>query len=506
MLRVSRNARQTARGASIPAPVKGWNARDPWDGMDEGFAVTLDNWFPQTNYVELRGGMDDHATGLGTGVVETLMSYSSGGTKKLLGCANSAIYDATSAGAVGAALGSGYTNNRWQWVNFYNYLVMVNGADTPLKYDGTSISTTTFTGLTATDLIGIHPYKNRLYLIEHNSSSAWYGDSLAIAGALTEIDLSAVTGQGGILQAIGTVTIDGGSGVDDLLCFIMDTGVVIIYQGDYPGATNWALVGIFNIGPPVGRRCLMKLGPDLIVITTDGFIPLRQFIALDRTQKNLAMSDKISGAVNKAFQAYGANYGWQALLYPKGNKAIFNVPVSVGTTYHQYVINTITGAWCRFKGWNGVSWIVHDDELYFGGTDGKVYKADTGLSDDGSNIQADGLTAYHYFGGKGVLKRFTMYRPIIGSDADLPITVGLGVDYAEDVPTFTASAIATEGAKWDVAEWDVAEWAGVVEIKKGWQTAANVGYSAAVRVRTETKSQRVRWYSSDIVFERGGFI
>src|SRR5690606_29423840 len=84
-----------ARGSTIPAPVKGWNERDPLDGMDPGYAVTLDNWFPQTGYVELRGGSASHATGIGTGVVETLFEHRSGASHKLLAFGNSAVYDAS---------------------------------------------------------------------------------------------------------------------------------------------------------------------------------------------------------------------------------------------------------------------------------------------------------------------------------------------------------------------------------------------------------------------------
>ena len=45
-----------ARASSIQTPVLGWNARDSQDNMKPGFALQLDNIFPQPNYVQLRNG------------------------------------------------------------------------------------------------------------------------------------------------------------------------------------------------------------------------------------------------------------------------------------------------------------------------------------------------------------------------------------------------------------------------------------------------------------------
>src|SRR3546814_11110940 len=73
----------------------------------------------------------------------------------------------------------------------------------------------------------------------------------------------------------------------------------------------------------------------------------------------------------------------------------------------------------RISDWS--SDVCSSDLLYFGGTDGRVMKADTGAADDDANIEADGKTSFQYFGGRGNLKRFTMLRPIIATDGDLPV-------------------------------------------------------------------------------------
>ena len=116
MLTPLQGARGRALGRSTPAPTGGWNARDSLADMKPDQAVQLDNWFPQTSNVRIRRGFAQHATGVGAGAVATLIEFAAGTTRKLLAAGGGAIYDATNAGAAGAALGSGFANDRWQHV------------------------------------------------------------------------------------------------------------------------------------------------------------------------------------------------------------------------------------------------------------------------------------------------------------------------------------------------------------------------------------------------------
>jgi hypothetical protein len=54
-------------------------------------------------------------------------------------------------------------------------------------------------------------------------------------------------------------------------------------------------------------------------------------------------------------------------MYPKAGWLLINVPVANNTTYHQYVVNTITGAACKFTGMNASTWGMYNNNLYFGG-------------------------------------------------------------------------------------------------------------------------------------------
>jgi hypothetical protein len=83
------------------------------------------------------------------------------------------------------------------------------------------------------------------------------------------------------------------------------------------------------------------------------------------------------------------------------NMAMINVPVIAADTSYQFVMNVLTGAWCRYKGINASSWVVMRDSLYFGDIAGKIYQGETGSADNVSPIAADWISAYNDLGVAG---------------------------------------------------------------------------------------------------------
>ena len=227
---------------SVPAPIGGWNARDALDKMDATDAVVLVNWIPRAGYVESRAGTQEHVAGLG-GTVESVIPYRGASAVKLLAAANNKIWDISTTGAP-SSIKSGLTNDLWQYIHHSNVVVMTNGADTPQKYDGATISDVTITGVTPSTLWGCNTFKGRAFYWKENDQSFWYAAADSYQGALTEFSLSRVAISGGSLVQMVTWTLDAGDGVNDLAAFVFNTGEVIIYQGSDPGdATDWALVG-----------------------------------------------------------------------------------------------------------------------------------------------------------------------------------------------------------------------------------------------------------------------
>lgn len=502
--------------ASIPAPIGGWNAQSAISAMKETDAVQMINMFPNTTDVMLRNGYTDYVTGI-TGTVETLAAYNSPTTTQLFGSTSDSVYNVTNSGSVGSAVvSSGITVGRWQHVNFNvpggaQWLYMVNGVDKPLAYNGTTwsaidaSSTPAITGVTTTDLIGVNVFKHRIWFVEKNSTRAWYLGTDSIGGAATSFDVGALFTQGGYLMALATWSIDAGYGLDDTLVFISSKGEVAVYQGTDPiSATTFSLTGVFTMGSPIGRRCFMKFGGDLLIITQDGLMPLSKALLSARISKQSAITFKIQYAVSTAVTTYGANFGWQIIQYPSGNMILLNVPIST-TQFEQYVMNTLTGAWCRFTGWNASCWELFNDQIYFG-TNGQVSRAWDGYSDAGNNITGDVIPGFSYFGVRARLKRWTMARPIISATGIPGVLMSMNVDFDTSAPTGVPTLAKPGGAVWDTDLWDVGVWGGQVTIQKTWQTIFGLGFAGSLHLLLTSNASEVRWQATDFVYEQGSVI
>lgn len=504
-------AKSRATSRSLPAPVGGWNTRDSIADMDEKDAVILTNFFPSTTSVNLRGGFSKYSTGY-PAQVETVLAYAGAATNKLFGIAGGSIYDATSGGAIGAAALSGLTNARWQYVNIAtaggNFIEMCNGADAVYTFDGTNWASQAgnITGVTSSTLININVHKNRLWFIQKDTLKAWYLPVQSISGAAAALDLSAFCPHGGYLMAMATWTMDAGYGMDDMAVFVTSQGDVLVYRGTDPSsASTWALVGVFWLGSPIGRRCFVKYKGDVLLITQDGLVPLSGALQSSRLNPRVALTDKIQGATSDAVTLYGANFGWDILPFPKQNALLLNVPVSTNQNQQQYVMNTITGSWCNFTGWYANDFELYNDNLYFGGTN-YIAKAWDTNSDAGQAIPTAGLQAFSYFGSPAQLKRFTMMRPTFYASSPPSVLGQINVDFDQSAASSVLNTAAAIGGVWDIDRWDAAVWGSGRDLYRQWQGAFGVGYCGAPNVATKTIGIDLQWLSTDIVLEPGAIL
>lgn len=508
-------AQQTGRTVSISAPIGGWNSRDSVADMSPTDAVVLQNWFPAPTYVQLRNGYSRFATGI-TGWIETLMAYQGAATSKFFAAAGTSIYNITAGGAIGAADVTSLTNARWQYVNNTtaggNYIQLVNGADKMRVYDGTNWhkdgdgAPYDVTVVNSANCIGITLSHNRVWLTEKNTLKAWYGPTGAIGGAFSALDLSSFCQRGGYLMAIAGWTMDAGYGMDDMTAFITNNGEVLVYRGSDPSsASTWSLIGIFWIGSPIGRRCFIKYQGDLLLITQDGVQPMSLAIQASRGNPKINVTDKIQYQVSLAVSSYGANYGWQLLPFPKENMLILNVPYQESNTQQQYVMNTITKAWCNFTGWNAACWELYNDAPYFGGN-GYVAKAWDTQADNGSVITGDALQAFSAYGSPGVNKQFTQMRPVLNTNGSPVVACKMNLDFDLSVPTSSVSFFPSTYATWDGSSWDTGIWGDSLTIQKTWQGANGVGKWAAPHLVGSSSGISVQWVATDVIWRPGGLL
>lgn len=502
-----------ARTTSIPAPTGGWNARDDIANMPESDAVSMVDMFPSTTDVMLRKGYAQWATGIG-GVVESIMPYNSPTTSVMFSAAGGAFFDATARGPVGAPVQTGLTNARWQTVNFANaggnFLIAVNGADNQRLYDGstwntiTGVSTPAITGVDTADLIHVNAFKRRLWYVQKNSLKAWYLPVDSIAGAAQPFDLRSYADLGGYLVEMATWTIDSGSGADDLAVFITSQGQVIVYRGiDPANDVTWSLAGIWNVGYPIGNRCMMKYGGDLLILTYDGLFPLSALLQSETVDVKSALSDKIRLAMSDAASFYGGNFGWDITLNSKANMLILNVPLG-SSGQQQFVMNTLNKSWCQFTGWSASCFMLFNNEPYFG-TDGMVCKAWEGFADNVSDITGTALQAFNYFGSRGQEKRFTMMRPLINTNGQPAVLASVNVDYDLALPTTPASFSPGRASLWDVGLWDVSLWGGNA-VLSDWQGIMGLGFCAAPALSIAGNGIESHWMATDVTLEAGAVL
>lgn len=503
-----------ASSRSMTAPMGGWNTREPLPSMPPEFAIRLDNWFPNTRTCDIRKGFRVHSSGMGSGTVETLANHvSAAGAEKLIAFANGNIYDATTLSGTATSKASGFTNNKWSTVNFNHTLVCVNGADQPKQYDGSTVTDATYTGtdpdssaLDDADLVQVTSYRSRLYFLHNNSSWLWYGGVDSTTGALTAVDYSSEFQLGGKIQAISSWNVDAGDGVQTYFVMISEMGEILIYGGPNPGDSEWGIVNHSYLPKPLGRNCLFRLSAELFVITEQGIIPLSQFVSPRRTGTFEKLSENINSQFSNVAATTASNYGWTAQNYPRCNMLLINVPISGDVRYDQYVMNTLTGAWCRFTGLNGADWVEHNSKLYFGGTDGVVYEANYGASDNGSPIPVDLQTSFNYLDDFSNKKHFTLARANLVANGDITIKFDIDTDFQTQTITDTITLTGILGPAWDAVKWDSTKWGQSEIINQDWTGVSGIGRSVSCRLKGDCKDLSLSLSSVDIIYTLGGLL
>ena len=219
----------SAKTASVPSPIGGWNGRDSLAQMASTDAVQMINWYPTPTDVTMRKGYTKSSTGI-TGAVNTIMNYPTTSGYKLFAAAGVRIYDATS--SIASQVYSSLNSDKLQYVNITNtagsFIVACNGVDPVTIYDGTrwftvattttaqTISSITKSGTTAT-LTTASPHglvTNNRVTISGATSSEYNGTFIVtVTGASTFTYVMASTPAANA-TVVGTYTTIGITGVN----------------------------------------------------------------------------------------------------------------------------------------------------------------------------------------------------------------------------------------------------------------------------------------------------
>jgi hypothetical protein len=132
-------------------------------------------------------------------------------------------------------------------------------------------------------------------------------------------------------------------------------------------------------------------------LTENGIVSLTAIVAGVINQSKIQISDKIRNLYASYARSYGSNYGWQGIIYEAENAFVVNVPVAEDGTHYQLVMNTITGSWCRFTGWDAENFVVFNKQFYYTRST-KIATAwdrsNANQTDEGSSFNPEGVPAF----------------------------------------------------------------------------------------------------------------
>lgn len=492
----SKQSQGLGRPFPIPAPMNGLNTRENYTRLQPTEARVLENLLPDEGSCNVRPGYAEHQEVSGATSIPTLMLFKGATTQQLIAGAAAELYNVT--GTPSALTSNTYTSSLWSHDNFNGYLFGVNGTDTPWRYDGSNVAATGFTGPTLTTLNTIQQVRNRLWVTQTNSADVRYGPIGGVTGALTTFQLSQIA-SGGKCIAVCSWSRDAGDGSDDFTVFVMDTGQVIVYQGD--PATSFALVGKYSAPILVEKDATVSVGGERVLMTVSGPIPMTAIIAGVAFSPD-ALKDwgKIAPTWQADYQRYKANAGFSAHFF--NGIVYFNFPTGTNTT-KQYVYNTRIPAWTNYTNLPIASMADYQGELYFGSySDGFVYRHGTG-ADNGEQIVTLARQGASYPLGGQRSATYNSFRPNIDADGPTQLQFALDVDFRDgDLGMLYDLNTNSSGTTWGDA-WG-SPWSSPTTTRRKWLASRGYGRAVAPVVRTRSTAVNVKWFASDLRGTQGG--
>jgi hypothetical protein len=404
------------------------------------------------------------------------------------------------------------------------HMVAFNGADDGILWSsdglhrlvaGNGTAADTWSGVDPKKLVVPVVHQSRLFAVEKDSTKAWYLPPQQVWGIAKFFDFGANFQRGGFLQTLVVYTQDSGYVPDDYLVAISSGGECVIYKGTDPETLDtWALVGVFFIGSTFTRRCAVRFGGDVAILTQYGLVTVgsiakpTEYSVLDN-----ALSQKIQYLISEVTHGAEDRGGWSVTFHAPTNMMLINVPgIDVSQTF-QLAYNTLTKAWCQFEGMHAWCWYSVFDQLFFGGGDDVLYRAWEGYLDDvdldgknGRYIEAEVQQAFSYFKLPGENKHFKMFRPTFLYNGQFKFRAGANMDFDfATVPPPASFGIAIYGI-WNESLWNDGDvWSGGSQSNKQWISIVGLGYAAAIRISVKCGASLI-WVSTDWLMEKGGVV
>jgi hypothetical protein len=524
---VPQQAAQNLQAMVLPAPTRGLILNENWSYMKPGGAMVCDNWAPTRRGVKLRGGCqrysDLHAldatvppvpSPLRAPVISTF-EYQSGNTQRMFAGQVTKLFDVTSPTPV--LVKSGQTSGNYVAAQLANLsgehmLVANETGDYLLHYDGIAWTTYNASQITTNpsitpppscatghNLIYVWKYRSRYFFIEGGTMNAWYLPVNAISGQLNLIPLAGACTKGGRLMWGATWSLDAGDGIDEKCVFGTDQGELLIFTGTDPSnAANWRQEGRYAAGAPMGMNAHSAMGGDLLLMTVEGIVPISAVITKDAGQLDLNMLTVAIKPMWRDEVNLKRSWAWTMKRWDEYGGIFVTWPGGTPGNRYCAVINSATGAWCRFVGYDATCFARIRGDMFFGNQDGIVMQADRTGNDDGQPYVATLVGGWEMFQSPAqTVTRHQARASFTSSNAD-PFQPQLSstTDYQINLPP-PPSVGADVGllevwdqGLWDHARWDQATVAVTAPVRNTlWVSIGATGFSHAPVVQVTVSQQ-----------------
>jgi len=505
------------QGMTMPGPYMGLDLVSPIDNMDPAAALELVNVFPSGNAVVVRNGYEQFAN---TGSIAALKFMQAlplaNGTNLLVAASDSAIWKINSSGTATNITGAAVTSGEWQSTIYNNRIYLCNGTDAARYWDGVAATTAplTFTGLASTAMVAVHAHKERLYFVENGSSRIWYG-GLQTTGtggtpALTSFDLSYVFTKGGYVVAIGSYSNSTSTHVQDLFWACSSEGEIVFYSGAYAGDfSSWGLVARFPTGKPLGRRAFIRVNNDIWIITEQGIIPMSALFQADPESALDIVSRNINPLISDAATQIPFDHQWSGFFWPQGRRVYIAIP-QTGVSCNFLVYSIDRKAWTQFQLFNAqhsLASCLYNKLPYYGSSDGRVWKGETGLADAATATDSQAITyscrqAFNFYGSRSNYKAFKDMRPIVKVKRGVSFNIGLDTDFKRQAMVTAVSSPAGTFTPWG-SPWG-SPWSSEVEYVFDRYAVKGQGHCAAVRFGGSLKNTTMQILGFEIRYDMGG--
>jgi len=538
-----RSSRATIEATTLPTPIRGMDGRRSLSEYDPSVCIYTYNILTTEYGMKVRSGYREYAlntdNGGATTGIKTLVPYegvAGAADDKLFAVTNEGIWDVTTEGDTAPTLKVAFPDlTGAAGIGVYthyidgggdNLLYYADGQNGLFAYDPAADTwaaiTTEMTGVDPSKVKFIVAHKQRLWMIEEDSTIGWYLPIASKSGQAKEFNFGSQFKHGGLLVGLFNWTVDGGSGVDDFLVAISSSGDVLPYKGSDPEAASgdlWGIKGVYFIGAVAGsKRCASESGGDLYILSTYGITNMTDLLSGVDTinSSHNVLGGRLGRLLRRDMEQYRLDDGWGIDFLPSEGMLIINTPKRVNGVYIQYAYDIATDSFGMWREVPMSAFTAWRSTVYLGTADNRVLAMDVGLDNveltppvddqNGQDINFSLLFSYSNLGTPSRYKRAQMARPDFIASDTVQYKVKFKFDYdltellSQDVRPNSDSGV------WDTSDWDAVIWADDT-LENVHNINGSFGYGRVMSIAVQGAAKSETWLLSvDIMWNNGGML